>query len=1062
MKRFSIRATAFALALVLGASPVASASIALGDEIKSNSVSLSQNADLTKQVFWSNTYSDLRTEHYITYTPNSNVTPVVSYGDKILSKSTLPAMAQKLEADGSRVVGGLNGDYYVVSTGAPLGLVITDGVLRSSASYLYGVGFNADGTAFIGQPQLSATATFSGHTLIIAGINKVRTAADGYYLLTEDFSANTQNTSPGVDVILSPVLSNLGQTVDINLQVSAPVGDEAAQDGAPASSDVISDSTEIDSEDLAAETGTDDKISGTLVQSAQPTVGGRVTYVVEQVLQSTGSIEIPAGKVVLTINHKSNEWLVSQLAALQPGATVDLDITSEDTRWAEAEYAIGGLYKLVTSGVVSSGLDAEHAPRSAVGIKADGSAVFYTIDGRQSGYSVGATLTQVAARLVELGCVEAVCLDGGGSTTMGATLPDSSALGVVNKPSDGYPRANSNAIFLVSHLAATGTPDHFYVTPGDAMLLPGATTKLTAAMVDTAWYPMRTSGAVSWSVTSGAGTITPDGIFTAGGSAGVSQVAASSGSASGKADLITVAAPDTIILTNAATAAAVTSLALAPRQVVDLTATALYKKLTLTAQDNCFTWTADSTAGTVDSNGLFTAADKTGSGSLTVSVGGRSVTIPVSVTGHVLPLEDFETDLNSFVSTGTASVFLQTGAELVRYGKGSLKLSYDATTGTAMAASFLTIPAGEKYLNLWVYGDHSGNTLTATITDASGSHADVVLTGIDFTGWKYVSATLPEGAASVSALNVFYGGGASASGTLYLDQLTTSNEAVSDLTPPTVTLTISGGVLLAAVADNITRTFAKEQLRLTCDGAALDFTWNAAQGIASATLPADDGKLHRLTFTATDLCGNIGRSSYDIEPAAQPPEPVEGASPTAGIFTDMASHWAVKYTTYLYDHKVTNGISTADGLQYQPEKNITRGEFLLMVSRWMGLDLTAYEGVTLPFDDADAIADWAKPGVKAMYALGIVKGSKDGNALNANTGAVISRSEAMAILGRIQPRGYAEPELSFADAGTVPSWALIFVKSLVGQGVVGGYDNKVYPTDPVKRGEVAKMLYTIL
>jgi hypothetical protein len=36
-------------------------------------------------------------------------------------------MAQSLETDGKRVLGGLNGDYFVV-LGEPLGLVITDGV----------------------------------------------------------------------------------------------------------------------------------------------------------------------------------------------------------------------------------------------------------------------------------------------------------------------------------------------------------------------------------------------------------------------------------------------------------------------------------------------------------------------------------------------------------------------------------------------------------------------------------------------------------------------------------------------------------------------------------------------------------------------------------------------------------------------------------------------------------------------------------------------------------------------------------------------------------------------
>lgn len=1011
MRRFSVRATAAALALILGTSPVASASYALGDEINDYSVSVSQNTDLTTGALWSSTYSDLRTEHYFTYRPDADVRPVVSFGDSILSKSTLGAMAQDLEDGGSRVVGGVNGDYFVVATGAPLGLVITDGVLRSSASYLYGVGFNADGTVFIGKPQFSVTANFRDHSLIVAGVNKVRTATDGYYLLTDDFSATTQNTAPGVDVILAPVLDNVGQ---------------ADEDG--------------------------------LVSCAKPTVGGRVSYVVEQVLQSSGSIPIPKGKAVLTINNQSNAWLISELAALQPGDTLDLDVTSSDPRWAEADYAVGGMYKLVTDGTVESGLDASQAPRSAVGIKPDGTAVFYTIDGRQSGYSLGATLTQVAKRLVELGCTEAVCLDGGGSTTVGVTYPDSSDMTVINRPSDGTQRAVSNAIFLVSDLSPTGVLDHFYVSPGGAMLLPGAKLQLKASAVDTAWYPMASDASVSWSVTDGAGSVSSGGLFTAGAASGVSLVTASSGSAAGSAEVTTVAVPDSLQLLNQATGASVTALSLEPGQSIDLTAAASYRKLPLTAQDGCFAWTASAGAGTVDANGLFTAADRTGSGTLTVSVGGRSVVVPVTVTGHILPLEDFENDLGSFVSTDTADVALYTGAEKVRYGKKSLSFTYDTSeTGTASAAAFLSIPSGERYLNLWIDGDGSGNTLTATAAVGSGAYADVTLTTLDFTGWKYVTVPLPADTVSLSAFQVVHTAGAPVGGTLYFDQLTTSNEAVTDLTPPVITLSVSGGRLLATVVDNIAQTFDKKQVSVTCDGTPLSFTWNAAESVASAALPADDGRMHRLTVTAVDVCGNIGTASYDIEPAV--PEDVDLSDEP---FTDMDSHWAEKYTTYLYEHGITNGISTDSGLQFQPGKDITRGEFFLMVARWMGLDLNDYADVQLPFDDADTIPAWALIGVKSMYALGILNGSRDGDRLNANAGAAISRAEAMAILGRIQARGYAEPALSFDDADKVPSWAVPYVSSLTGEGVVSGYDNKLYPADPVKRSEVAKMLYLLL
>ena len=60
-------------------------------------------------------------------------------------------------------------------------------------------------------------------------------------------------------------------------------------------------------------------------------------------------------------------------------------------------------------------------------------------------------------------------------------------------------------------------------------------------------------------------------------------------------------------MTNQATGAAVTQLNLDPEQQVDLTASAVYRKLALTAQDACFTWSADPAVGTIDQNGLFTA-----------------------------------------------------------------------------------------------------------------------------------------------------------------------------------------------------------------------------------------------------------------------------------------------------------------------------------------------------------------------------------------------------------------------------------------------------------------------
>lgn len=82
--------------------------------------------------------------------------------------------------------------------------------------------------------------------------------------------------------------------------------------------------------------------------------------------------------------------------------------------------------KLITDGDGGWGV----APRTAIGQKKDGTILLLVIDGRQPGYSLGATLMDVQNILYDQGAYIAANLDGGSSTTM---FYDSK---VVNKPCD--------------------------------------------------------------------------------------------------------------------------------------------------------------------------------------------------------------------------------------------------------------------------------------------------------------------------------------------------------------------------------------------------------------------------------------------------------------------------------------------------------------------------------------------------------------------------------------------------------------------------------------------------
>ena len=75
-----------ALSLACGLAMPAAASEALGDDLTVKETLLNEETQLSTNVFWSTAYSDLRTEHFITYTPNEDVLPVVTAGEVLTKK----------------------------------------------------------------------------------------------------------------------------------------------------------------------------------------------------------------------------------------------------------------------------------------------------------------------------------------------------------------------------------------------------------------------------------------------------------------------------------------------------------------------------------------------------------------------------------------------------------------------------------------------------------------------------------------------------------------------------------------------------------------------------------------------------------------------------------------------------------------------------------------------------------------------------------------------------------------------------------------------------------------
>lgn len=166
-------------------------------------------------------------------------------------------------------------------------------------------------------------------------------------------------------------------------------------------------------------------------------------------LQPQGNSTIPSGGFVLS-GHGAQRDILSQLKV---GDLVEVILTLHPdwTAWG-IDQIIGGGPRLVRSGVLDITGEAElfkddilkgRAPRTAIGITADNKLLLVTVNGRQPHVSVGMTLEELGNLLIELGALEAMNLDGGGSTTMVIRNL------VLNLPSDGKERAVSNAIVVV-------------------------------------------------------------------------------------------------------------------------------------------------------------------------------------------------------------------------------------------------------------------------------------------------------------------------------------------------------------------------------------------------------------------------------------------------------------------------------------------------------------------------------------------------------------------------------------------------------------------------------------
>ncbi len=314
--------------------------------------------------------------------------------EKSVGTETPVNMALRNTRPGHEVVSALNGDFFMTSptneVGLPLsGQVRNDELVLSSHNRACLV-LDNDNRPYIDRLTFTGRVTGGGHSFALNLVNRMRyayenIAANQSFLFTRSYGPVTYDGSnSGKMVLLRPA----GEPFRWN-------------------------------------------------------ANGVEQCVIEEIFDARGSATIPDGKAILWLKGtyaNQTEWM-------NVGDVLDISFSltlNNGPQDVNIHQLIGGSNHIIMQNGQFMEDWAERHPRTAIGFNADSTRLYFVVvDGRHM-TSTGVTLWEMKGIFDALGAVNAVNLDGGGSSCILANDE------VLNHPSDGPVRAVGNGCLLVS------------------------------------------------------------------------------------------------------------------------------------------------------------------------------------------------------------------------------------------------------------------------------------------------------------------------------------------------------------------------------------------------------------------------------------------------------------------------------------------------------------------------------------------------------------------------------------------------------------------------------------
>lgn len=355
-------------------------------------------------------------------------------------------------AERTGAVAAVNGGFFILGQGKPLGMIVQDGEMLSSPikrSDMPGFALDKNMRPLMDFFQFSGQVSAdNGSIFPLFGINKLRyDLEDGSMSDTDHLTLYNRNWGP------------------------------LSRGGCAELSDAI---------ETVVENGT----------------------VIEQVYAGTPLL-IPDGGYVLWGHGEAADFMNTNMPVGSP-----VKVSYQTTPALEKiKLATGSNSFLVQHGAVAEFQEELKGKNSRTAVaSSDQGRLLYLVAVEKSDHSAGVEQRVLAQLLVEMGAETALNLDGGGSTTMVAKHLGDTGLSTIVQPKEGWQRSVTDGIGIFN-LAPPGQPAGLTIS-GPDVLLAATIGSYTAKGYDTHYYPWQPSQSLTWRA-SGNGSM-DNGIFTAG------------------------------------------------------------------------------------------------------------------------------------------------------------------------------------------------------------------------------------------------------------------------------------------------------------------------------------------------------------------------------------------------------------------------------------------------------------------------------------------------------------------------------------------------------------------